>query len=358
MSTPQQEIAARIQDWQRGRPRGPYTLELYPTLRCNLDCAFCDTTYRKKRAADELSAERYLRLVDEAAAMEVERVYILGGGEPMVARRITPAVMSRLKEHGMYGILGTNGTLFTADLLRRIVDMCWDEIHFSLDGATAAVNDLLRGQDGVFRRVTEVIRRLRGFKRDAGSGYPRILLHTVVTRHNYRQLEDIVRLAHELGCFRVNFDALVPYRPEQVALAMRARERAEMPALAERALRRAEEYGIESSLEQFLNPRTLERGSMRFAPADGSGVFSAPCLNPWHHVVVHHNGFVSPCCVIPSEPSADSVRERGLEEVWFHGEYFNRLRGDFIDGRMTRHCSNCSMSIISQNDCIREYFDV
>ena len=73
---PQAEIAERLLDWQRGVPRGPYTLELYPTLRCNLDCAFCDTTYRKKRAADELSHERYLELAPEGRYVERARAAI------------------------------------------------------------------------------------------------------------------------------------------------------------------------------------------------------------------------------------------------------------------------------------------
>lgn len=350
---PQQEIAQRLLDWQRGRPRGPYTLELYPTLRCNLDCAFCDTTYRKKRAADELTRERYLALADEAAQLEVRRCYILGGGEPMVAREITPDLMARLKSHGIYGILGSNGTLFTDEVIGRVVEMGWDELHLSLDGATAEVNDVLRGQRGVYQRVTEVTRRFKRAREERGVRLPRMLFHTVLTRLNYTQLETMVELAASLGCFRVNFDALIPYRPEQHALAMRPEERTELPRLAERALRRAEQLGLETSLEQFLSARALERGRMRFETSSTRALVSSPCLNPWHHVVVHHNGYVSPCCVIPSEAHSDEVKTRSLREVWFEGAYFQRLRREFQDKLLSRHCPNCSMSIIGQNDDIR-----
>lgn len=353
--SPQEAIAARLLDWQQGKPRGPYTLELYPTLRCNLDCAFCDTTYRKKRAADELSRERYLALADEAARLEVARCYILGGGEPMVARDITPALMARLKSHGIYGILGTNGTLFTEPILQEVVDMRWDELHFSLDGATPEVNDVLRGQKGVFERVTAVMRRLRAGKEAAGALLPRVLIHTVITRLNYTQISDILRLAHSLGCFRVNFDALIPYRPEQEALAMRPEERAALPALAEAGLVLAERLGLETSLHQFLTARALDRGRMTFPTLPTQDLENAPCLNPWHHIVIHHNGRVSPCCVIPGEDHADSVAQRSLAEVWFDGPFFRGLREHFMAKQLTRHCPSCSMSIIGQNDVIREH---
>ncbi len=351
---PQRDMAARLLDWYQGRPRGPYTLELYPTLRCNLDCAFCDTTYRRTRQRDELSLERYRRLVDEAADLEVRRCYILGGGEPLVAGDIVWTLMQGLKAHGVHGILGTNGTLFTSRLLEGMVDIGWDEIHFSLDGATADIHDRLRGRAGVFDRVHRTVARLRDLRRRAGTTTPRLVIHTVITRLNYHQLSDIVRLAADLGCFRVNFDALIAYRPEQVALSLGAEDRVRLPHIAREALAVAERYGVETTLDQFLEDRTLDRGFMRFPAVRRHDVLHAACLNPWHHLVVQHNGKVGPCCVIPPEDHADDVRTRSLEEVWVRGRTFTELRAAMVSGAMTPHCRNCSMAIIRQNEAIRE----
>lgn len=354
---PQREIAARLEDWQAGRPRGPYTLELYPTLRCNLDCAFCDTTYRKKRAADELPRERYLELADEAAQLEVRRCYILGGGEPMVAREITPDLMERLKSHHIYGILGTNATLFSEEHLERVVSMGWDEIHVSLDGSTAEVHDHLRGQKGVFTRATGVLRRLGELKRRLNRPAPHLLIHTVVTNHNLHQVAELVDLAAELGCFRVNFDAIVAYRPEQEVLNLGQVHRDRLARFAEEGLRRAEVHGMATTLGQFISreSRALDRGKMAFDLGGPADLPHSPCLNPWHHVVVHHNGRVSPCCVIPAEDHADDAHTASLQDIWFRGAYFTALRRQFQDKLLTRHCPNCSMAIISQNDTIRSH---
>ena len=354
--TPQAEIAERLRDWQRGVPRGPYTLELYPTLRCNLDCAFCDTTYRKKKASDELTHARYLELIDEAGRLEVRRAYILGGGEPMVARSITPDIMERLKSFGIYGILGTNATLFTVDVLERVVAMGWDEIHISIDGADEATHDLLRGQKGVFRRAMGAIDRLNALKKAAGVDTPRLLFHTVVTNENHHQLDKIVELAAQKGCFRVNFDAIVAYRPEQEALNLGPSHRKELAESAARGLKRAEALGLATTLGQFVDTseqRALDRGHMKFNLTGPQTLIESPCLNPWHHVVVHHNGRVSPCCVIPAEDTADSAHEMSLEDIWYKGRYFTSLRENFVSKLMTRHCPNCSMAIIEQNDDIR-----
>ena len=72
MSAPH-EIAARIRMWEDHGPQGPMTLELYPTLSCNLDCAFCDTTDRHRAPVNELSTERLIEIVDEGAD---DRAYI------------------------------------------------------------------------------------------------------------------------------------------------------------------------------------------------------------------------------------------------------------------------------------------
>ena len=113
-------IAARIRRWEHEGIQGPVTLELYPTLRCNLDCSFCDTTDRHQAPVVEMPLERHLALLQEAAEMGVKRVFILGGGEPLMARQVTPPVMARVKELGMEGILTTNGTLFPAGFIDQV----------------------------------------------------------------------------------------------------------------------------------------------------------------------------------------------------------------------------------------------
>ena len=349
-----QSIAARVRRWDSGEARGPYTMELYPTMTCNIDCVFCDTTYRKGKQPGELTPDQYWTLLDEAAALGVRRVFILGGGEPLVRKEVTPELMRRIKAFGMEGHIATNGTLFDEALIDQVIDTGWDELHFSLDAPDPAVNDYLRGRKGVFATVARTMCRIHGKKHARGLGVldaPRMLLHAVVTNKNYWMFAPMVRFAHAVGAFRVNFDSIIAYRPEQQALTLSASEKAEVPDLARAGLAEAERLGIETTLGQFLLPATLERGEMVFPQVGPPDAAHAPCLNPWYYLVVQPNGMVSPCCVITG--TGESVAD-GLEQVWTDGEYFSSLRASMAKKEMTDLCRNCTMAIISRNDYIRE----
>ena len=103
-------IANRIRQWTPQQPTAPVTLEIYPTLRCNLDCSFCDTTERHRPAVNELTTEQWLKIIEEAAQFGVQQVFVLGGGEPTI-RTDFLTLLGAIKDHGMYGMLTTNGTL-------------------------------------------------------------------------------------------------------------------------------------------------------------------------------------------------------------------------------------------------------
>ena len=356
-------IAERIRRWPEHGVQGPLTLELYPTLRCNLDCRFCDTTERHRPGLPELSAQRQLELLEEAAELGVQRLFLLGGGEPLAARALTPALMARAKALGMEGILTTNGTLMGPELREQLVSTGWDEVHFSVDGPTAAIHDGLRGQPGCFRRVVTKICRLRALRDKRGAQLPRIALHFVLTRTNFHTLEDMVRLGHTLGAFRIDFDALIAYQPEQLALALQPHEQAQVPALARRAMALAERLGIATTLEHFLDPRNLHRGSDQGAlvvetpaPAHGaddmlSQLRRAPCLKAWHYIVVQADGRTSPCCVLAGQ--GESVEQRSLVDVWRSGDFLEEIRAAMLAGTPPPRCSECSANILAHERVVR-----
>ncbi len=346
-------IAARIRRWEHEGVQGPMTLELYPTLRCNLDCAFCDTTDRHQAPVTEMPLSRHLALLDEAAALGVRRVFLLGGGEPLMARQVTPPVMKRVKDLGMEGILTTNGTLFPSGFTEQLLDTGWDEIHFSLDGPDPAVHDRLRGQAGAFRTTVQNICRLNVAKRERGLTTPRLALHFVLTNQNWQTLPEMVALGQALGVFRIDFDALIAYRPEQQALQLSDGERARVPAVAARARALADRLGIATTLDRFAEPDNLQRGERDIPIPDGEGLKGAPCLKAWHYLVVQADGRTSPCCVLAGE--GESVAEAPLEEVWRDGGFLKAVREGMSKGQPLPRCRECSGNILAHEQVIRGY---
>lgn len=343
-------LAARVVAHEAGEPVGPWTLEVYPTLRCNLDCAFCDTTDRHRPAVDELPPERWLRIVDEAAALGARRIMVLGGGEPLVSRA-TPLILRHAKARGLAGMLTTNGTRLDADTRALLVDTGWDEVHLSIDGATAATHDRLRGQRGAFVRTVRAVCQLRRLRDARGAAFPRLALHTVLTRANVDELADLVRLAHALGADRLEVDALVAYRPEQVALRPGEAQLAALPDRVHAAEAVAAALGVRTTLTHLLRPGALERGRRPPAAGPGPGLAAAPCLKAWHHLVVAADGRTSPCCVLAGE--GESLREGDLATLWRASPSLAAIRAGMRAGRPTGRCAECSENILAHERNIR-----
>jgi MoaA/NifB/PqqE/SkfB family radical SAM enzyme len=351
-------IAARVRAREHaarvgGDAPGPWTLEVYPTLRCNLDCVFCDTTERHRPAVDELSPARWEALVDEAAALGARRILVLGGGEPLLALA-TPGILRRARAHDMHGTLTTNGSRLDAHAA-LLVELGWDEVHVSVDGATPETHDRLRGRAGAFRRTVSGLCRLRALRDSRGATAPRLALHTVITRANVHELADIVRLAHALGCGRVEFDALVAYRPEQEAWRLDAAGEALLAQVGAEATEVAERLGVTTTLGRFLAPGGVRRGEVAPPPGSGTGLAAAPCLKPWHHLVVGPSGRIAPCCVRADE--GPSVRGTSLATVWGDGPAGSpelaALRASLRAGVAPGRCAECSPNLLAHEVAVR-----
>lgn len=347
------QVAARVAAWDSHGPQGPMTLEMYPTLACNLNCSFCDTTDRHRPPVNELSQARLLEIVDEAAELGVQRLFLLGGGEPLLRKEATPAIMERAKQHGMEGILTTNGTLLNKSVAERVVAMEWDEIHFSIDGPSAEIHDKLRGQAGAFQRTVQNACRLSVLRKQSGLDTPRMALHFVLTNQNHTTLESMVELAATMGAFRIDFDALIAYTPEQQALALNDEQRQQVPELAGRANDRAKALGIATTLDNFMQPAKLDRGAEPPPIPTEEGKKGAPCLKAWHYLVVAADGNTSPCCVLAG--SGGSVRDASVGEVWNRDPFLESIRSGMLNKKPTARCSECSWNILAHEAEIRRH---
>jgi len=348
-------IAARIAKWTPTEPKGPVTLEIYPTLRCNLDCSFCDTTDRHRPPINELSTETWLRIIDEAADYGAQQAFVLGGGEPMIRQDII-TLMTRIKERGLRGMLTTNGTLLSATKRDAILDIGWDEIHFSIDGATAEVHDSLRGKQGSFKKAIQAACYFHVHKKKRKQHTPQIVLHFVLTNKNIHQLRQMVELAEAIGATRIDYDALIAYRPEQKALELSPKQLHKLPALAEEAQQLAKELGIQTTLDNFIQVDRPQRGSTPPPSSDRPGLAGAPCLKAWHHLVIQADGKSSPCCVLAGE--GGSIVDQSLSELWHNDPFLQQVRKGMTDHNPLPRCRECSWNILRQEWIIRDLHPV
>jgi MoaA/NifB/PqqE/SkfB family radical SAM enzyme/ubiquinone/menaquinone biosynthesis C-methylase UbiE len=167
-------------------------LWLHTNDSCNLACTHCLVS-SEPAGAHGLPGDALLSLIDEAKALGVERVF-LTGGEPFL-RKDLPALVERVtRHHGLELIVLTNATLLEHPTYRALLepmDRARVRFQVSLDGASAATNDPLRGP-GTFEKAS------RGLKVLSSLGFETSL--TVVPhRRNLVELPKLPALAKALG---------------------------------------------------------------------------------------------------------------------------------------------------------------
>lgn len=177
-----------VDELERGLD-APICLTWELTYACNLACVHCLSS-SGRRDPRELTTDECLALIDEWAEMGVFYVNI-GGGEPTIRRDFFEIVDYAIA-NGVGVKFSTNGSRIDATMARRLAAMDYLDIQISVDGATAEVNDPIRGL-GSFDMATRAMQHLA----DADFGPFKISI--VMTRHNVDQLDDFQAMADRYG---------------------------------------------------------------------------------------------------------------------------------------------------------------
>jgi mycofactocin radical SAM maturase len=167
----------------------PICLTWELTYACNLACIHCLSS-SGRRDPRELTTAECFGVIDELQAMQVFYVNI-GGGEPTV-RRDFWEIIDYATAHDVGVKFSTNGSRITEQAAARVAANDYLDVQISLDGASAAVNDAIRGP-GSFDTAIRALERL------AEAGAPSFKISVVITRENMDQLDDFEALADDFG---------------------------------------------------------------------------------------------------------------------------------------------------------------
>jgi mycofactocin radical SAM maturase len=164
----------------------PICLTWELTYACNLACVHCLSS-SGRRDPRELTTAECMAVIDELERMQVFYVNI-GGGEPTVRKDFWELVEYATAHH--VGVkFSTNGSRIDASRAAWLRGNDYVDVQISLDGATAAVNDAVRGA-GSYDTA------LRAMEHLAGTGFK---LSVVITRENASQLDDFKAIADFYG---------------------------------------------------------------------------------------------------------------------------------------------------------------
>lgn len=167
----------------------PICLTWELTYACNLACVHCLSS-SGRRDPRELSTQQCKDIIDELERMQVFYVNI-GGGEPTVRPDFWELVDYATAHH--VGVkFSTNGLRITPEVAAKLAASDYVDVQISLDGATAEVNDAVRG-------VGSYDMAIRALQNLADAGFADAKISVVATRHNIDQLDDFAALADRFG---------------------------------------------------------------------------------------------------------------------------------------------------------------
>lgn len=163
----------------------PICLTWELTYACNLACTHCLSS-SGRRDPRELTTDECKALIDTFERMQIFYVNI-GGGEPTVRSDFWELV-DYATEHHVGVKFSTNGVKITPAVARRLATSDYVDVQISIDGATAEVNDAVRGP-GSFATA------LRAMDYLAAAGFKGFKISVVMTRHNVSQLDEFKAIA-------------------------------------------------------------------------------------------------------------------------------------------------------------------
>lgn len=171
------------------------------TRQCHLSCAHCRAAAKSTPYEHELTTDECRKVIDSIASFS-KPLIIFTGGEPMLREDIYELI-AYASEKGCRPVLAPCGKYLTDESVARLQQVGCGGVSISLDAPNAENHDLQRGVSGAFASALAGIEALKR------GGIP-FQINTVVTRHNYLQLEEMVQLAESLGAHTLDFFFLVP----------------------------------------------------------------------------------------------------------------------------------------------------
>jgi mycofactocin radical SAM maturase len=177
-------VRSLVDEFQFGLD-SPICLTWELTYACNLACVHCLSS-SGRRDPRELNTAECKAVIDELERMQVFYVNI-GGGEPTV-RPDFWELIDYATEHHVGVKFSTNGIKITPDIAARLAASDYVDVQISLDGATAEVNDAVRGR-GSYDTALQAMTNL------AAAGMRGYKISVVMTRHNVSQLDEFKAIA-------------------------------------------------------------------------------------------------------------------------------------------------------------------
>lgn len=290
----------------------PLSVALEPTTSCNLRCPECPSGLRAFTRPTGMLQSNFFRDTIDQLHKDVFYLIFYFQGEPY----LNPEFLDMVKyasSKKMYTATSTNAHYLTDANARRTIESGLDRLIISIDGTTQEVYEQYR-VGGKLEKVLEGARNVVKWKKELKSSTPFIIFQFLVVKPNEHQLEEVKKLAKEVGVDQVRFKTAQVYDYENDPHSL-------IPTIAR--------Y---SRYRKNKNGKTVVKNNL-----------DNHCWRLWHAPVITWDGLVVPCCFDKdADHKMGDLKSKNFREVWQNPSY-RQFRKDILQGRGNIDiCANCS----------------
>ncbi len=309
-----QLVSSYMQSRWTGKPHHagmPMSISIEPTTSCNLRCPECPSGLRSfTRPTGMLRPELFQSAIDQLAPSLSYLIFYFQG-EPYLHPQFLDLVQYASRKK-IYTATSTNAHYLNDKNAEATVKSGLDRLIISIDGTTQETYQSYR-IGGSLEKVIEGTKNIVKWKRELKSKTPHVMFQFLVVKPNEHQVNDVKKLAQELGVDEVVFKTAQIY-----------------------------DYQHGSDLIP-----TIDRYSRYKKSNDGTYQIKNELLNHcwkmWHSCVITWDGKVVPCCFDKDARYVlGDLSHQSFEEIW-KGEKYNEFRTSLLRSRSEiEMCKNCT----------------
>ena len=293
----------------------PVSISFEPTTSCNLRCPECPSGLRQfSRPTGMLQNDFFKRTIDE---IHKELLYLIFyfQGEPF----LNPDFLEMVKyasHKKIYTATSTNAHYLTDAVAKKTVESRLDRLIISIDGTTQEVYQQYR-VGGNLEKVLEGAKNIMKWKRELKSKTPFVFFQFLVVKPNEHQIEDIKRLAKEVGVDEVRFKTAQVYEYETDPNNL-------IPTI--------DKY---SRYKKNINGTYIAKNKL-----------ANRCWKLQHANVITWDGLVVPCCFDKDAThQLGNLKNQSFKEIW-HNDNYKQFRNELMKSRKNIDiCANCSEGV-------------
>ncbi len=290
----------------------PISISFEPTTSCNLRCPECPSGLRAfTRPTGMLKQDFFSQTIDQ---LHRELLYLVFyfQGEPYLNPSFLDMVTYASRK-GIYTATSTNAHYLNDANAKKTIESGLDRLIISIDGTTQEVYQQYR-VGGNLSKVIEGAKNIVKWKKALNSKTPFVFFQFLVVKPNEHQIDDIKRLASEVGVDDVWYKTAQVYDYEN------------------------DPNHLIPLTEKYSRYKKDDTGSYKFR-----NQLSNHCWKLWHATVISWDGLVVPCCFDKdARYKLGDLKDKPFKAIWHNKEYIDFRRQILKSRKNIDICANCS----------------